>query len=646
MRFHFNRRAPEEPDKVVALCAGRRYVAAAMSSGLVKVFAARGLARVAVIDVGIRDIQTCAFQGDSLLVGSLAEGLVRADIDQMEVEREMESGVWAIAVSRGSLRSAGREQVAIIRATDHGGGEVLLGGKSVYRSRLHVLSLCFSRDGDVLAVALSNGSVAILQNGELKAELSLQPSASGGKPSDVLITSLCSVTPCVFAGASIAGDVFFFDWRLGATLQVLKVRDSSVNAVCAIGEKVFCIGADSRLCCIGTSASGRYLLEYQQDTHYTDVLCMAESEGRLITGGCDGLINIHWPGDGKFLFERRFPGAFCAGLEGGVLLTYAPNSLCLTRVTRSPQAAGEASEPGCIGRKPTLSYRDMLTLKTSSLIVRASLNRRGTVLAYSTRDDVRLFKVGGGTGALGDGCSIEKIHTIDRRSLVHLFAGDRFMVLPAGMDAEVENREPNRGKPTPSRNIQVYRVDEGGPAGAAASLCKKIPCPLDFIPSAAVYSENLDAVFVYGERGALVRLDTHKSARVSLPGQHIQAAVFHKATLVLAVKRQSAEYLNSVSLRTYSPQTGALSDDETVLNVQEVKGMCVVSDGLLVYTDKRIFKALVTNGGIEVVRDVVAGEVIEFMCGVGGEAFCLQAPWKSTRETLQPSVIKERYRNK
>lgn len=297
------RRDSALPESICGLAVSREYIATVRSTGIVEIFSNPYLFKVCSIDAGMRDIQSAEFDGDVLVIGSLSEGVSYVDMNTFAIRRNKKEGFWMVRIKN-------KDRMTIYSLTE-GGSELYVNDELVYRSIGYMITGCFGQERDSYLVGTYTGRFLHIQKGKVSLDLPLSTNNKNAP-----ITDISCVVGSEYAVSTMEGEMYIIDVSDGAIKQIVSVRKSSINGICTIGDRIFMIGADSRLICYAKT-SRYYAKECQNDFHVSDALFIKEAEGSIVTASEDGTINIcNIPKIGRPAAIKRYQDMPCAYSNG------------------------------------------------------------------------------------------------------------------------------------------------------------------------------------------------------------------------------------------------------------------------------------------------------------------------------------------
>ncbi|OAG29979.1 hypothetical protein NEDG_01526 [Nematocida displodere] len=594
MRLHMCRRDSVLPQSIVAMGVNEKYVGVVMESGVVEIYDMLGLRQVLRLDIGMRDVQTAAFDGEDFLIGSLSEGLGRVSLKTLSVKRAPESGLWSIQTKSG--------KVFTIYSVEQGGSELRLNNKLFFVSRAAVFAGCFGKDAEEVAFGTEQGRFVIVRGGKVLFDLLLPPVSAS---LSLTITAVCRAVGSEYAVATRTGEVYIVDSAGGGIKQIIQAKKSSINAVCATGDRIFVTGADSRILAYSRTLSGEYTKHSQNDTHVADVFCMATVNESIVTAGTDGVINVHIiPQVGQMQNTRRYPSVEVAQAPDGKLFVCSGNDMKVLEMGLAPQAPNH---------KPVATYKTIFrhTMKHPVLSVQCASN----IAVVRTKEGIRAYRYNWATS------EVAIVKEVLGFAVFHTLIGrDIWCVIDRKGDAAIVRSS----------------LDTGAESTWYASKLG-----LGFLP-VSITGIDAERVFVFGEGGAVLNLGTGKAAAVLFDGEARTAACVGDELVICAMKAsQDVSVLSQTSLvHRYSLSKKKVTDTKETKANSVIEMLCT-QEAVILITQKRI--ALLPGDATKPVVYTALGAVVDGGFLYNGEVVCVQGPWGFTRQVFPLQVHKEKY---
>lgn len=610
--------------RVVGLALSEKMACVVKENGVLEFYSLPYLCLLRRIDVGADDVQTAAFEGNDLLLGSLSRGLTRINCTDYSVKRSREGGLWRLSVERGRLLA--------IYSLEEGGSELRIDGQIVYRAGSAIFAACLGSTPEEVVAGDERGRVLAIRQGGVVFELALseflgdrhqsgynygrrsqssrfrQPAGAAPAAPAVVPTCLVRVVGHEYAVCTQSGEIFIVDCEAQLVKQTIKARENSLNCVCVIDHKIYVTGADSRVLCYAKTGSGEYAKYLQHSTHISDVWCMGVSGENLVTGGEDGVINVHQISAlGNLANVRRYPSEEAAH-SGDKLFLAAGTTISIAQVLAQPAARRPGHGPNQIA-----GYRTIFKHMTQHPVL--SVQCWSNLAAVRTRDGVKVYRYHWSTSG------VELLKVIKGTVLYHTIIGQTLWYLharPKGLflsKIALDLTQP-----------QSWSFKEIG---------------LEFVP-AAISPGRPGEVVLSGERAGVFSAATGVFSELAV-AQSVQSAVYNGQELFLCTKDPGSKITSEMALLRYS------FADNTVTVAQEF------DLNIAVATIATPTQVIVASQKKLAVLDTTAGTVKYF--GVGAtldgvfldsaadspEIWGVQGPWTLTKQTLAPYTIKEKY---
>lgn len=573
------RRESNVPESISGVAVNKQYIAAVRSSGIVEIFSNPYLFRICSIDIGMRDIQSAEFDEDTLLIGSLSEGISYIDMNTFAVKRDRREGVWKICVRN-------RRRIVVYSLTE-GGSELCVNGEIVYRSIGYIVSCCFGQEKDSYLVGTQTGRFLHIRKGKAVMDL---PLSNNNKSAP--ITEIACIVGNEYAVTTMEGELYIIDISSQSIKQTISVRSSSINGVCPVGDRLFMIGADSRLICY-SKTSRYYAKECQHDFHVSDGLFIREIEGNIVTVSEDGTINIcNVPKVGKPASIKRYQDLPCSYSSGKMYTAVG----CEMEVY-------DVSE----GREDSkLIFKHI----TKDPII--SIDTVENVSVIRTKEGIRAYEYNWQNSTVTVKKHIKGLilyHTVIEGKIWYVVSRRKIFI---GV-SEIEGDE-----------VKEWALEKIG---------------VDYIPSHISKGEN-ESVLVSGSGVTIFNFITEKCTKISDKDIRYFMAVMSNKEIHCAGQANTTEIVERSVLSVYS-EKGKIEDKNLsfrmpVIDMREYK-KSVFS---ILQHQVRLFCKDTPK------RKVIIGPIVDGVRATEKGLITIQRPWPFIRQRLPLQVLKEKYGRK
>ncbi|KAI5190993.1 hypothetical protein NEMIN01_1326 [Nematocida minor] len=583
-RLQLCRRDSSLPESVSGLAVNKKYIVTVRNSGVVEIFSNPYLFKISSLDTGMRDVHSAEFDGDTLVINSLSEGILYLDMATFTIRKDRAEGAWKVYFKNGKKM--------VIYSLVEGGSELHVNGALVYRSMGYILTACFGNEENSFLVGTHTGRFLHIKDGKVAFDIPL----SSGSRNDPL-TGIASVVGSEYAVTTMGGDLHIIDIDAKEIKQMIQVRNSSINGVCTIGNKILMIGADPRVICYSKTAR-YYAKEFQHDFHKADGLFIKECDGNIITVSEDRTINICIiPKIDRPISIKRYQDLPCS-YSNGKMYSVTENEmriydvskdkensvLIFKHITKSPILGVEAVGDSCVIR--TKEGIRVYEYNWSNSTVAIKKQIKGLVL-YHTVIDGRVWYV------------------ISKKKLV----------------------------------LAVSSIENDGKTDAEWALDA---LGVDYIPSHISRGTGENSVLISGSDVVLFDFEKNVHRKISDKNIVYLMAVAAGERIHCAGQHNTTEIKDRSVLSVYSGDGEKIEDRELsfrrpLIDMQECEGSVfpVMQRGLKVIRPDNSEK-----------NDVVLGPVVDGVKVSKNGIKVIQRPWVNASQKLPLQVLKEKYGRK
>ncbi|KAI5166559.1 hypothetical protein NEIRO03_1164 [Nematocida sp. AWRm78] len=579
------------PESISGLAVSNRYIATAQSSGVIELFSNPHLFSLARIDIGMRNIQTMEFNGDVLVIGSLTQGIAYVDTLTMAVKKEKKEGVWKVLCRQ--------KQELVIYSLVEGGSEVFVNGSFVYRNSGYISAACFGQNRNEYVLGMYDGRIIKIENGRATMDIILDKTRGCTEA----VMDIVHIVGDEYGCCTMEGSFHVIDVNQRVVKQTISVRNSSLNTMCTMGDKVFMAGADSRIICY-TKAGKYYRKESQDDVCYADCLFMRESNGNIVVASEDGTLTVvHLHKTEKRLVLRKYPTHPVAYTNDKVY-SAAKEEMSIFNVER-PDEENDSIRSKCIfkhiAKSPIL---DIKSLDSLSFI--------------RTKEGVRAYEYNHCNTAVNMLAQIKGTviyHTIINRRIWCVMEKKKRLVLT------VVELDSNKDAVVPEPKEWI--LTEIG---------------VSFVPTHITEGRSECEVLISGSDIILFNTTDNKHVQIS--------------------SKETEYFLGRLSNnRIYGVGQSIKAElkDSRILTVFDLKGKKLEETGMVFKTpimdiqvlNKEIFIACQNEIKIleetKEIKTLDVSAVIDGICVDNKEIFAMQRPWQFTQQKLPLQVFKEKY---
>ncbi|KAI5192554.1 hypothetical protein NECID01_1986 [Nematocida sp. AWRm77] len=635
MRLHMCRRNSAVPVKIVGVALNEKRACVVRENGVLELYSMPHLSLQQRIDVGAEDVQSAVFDRDNLLLGSLSQGLVTINCKDYTIRRGREAGLWRMYAENGQLLS--------IYSMEEGGSELRVNGQTVYSSEHAVFTACFgSTPGDVLAgnekgrvFQVRDGCVVFeARLGEYAHQISPQSSGYGNQSRywhpkeavcivDLVPTCMAHVVGAEYAVCTQTGEVFIVDTDAQVVKQTIKARESSLNVICVVGEKIYVSGADARILCYAKTGSGEYAKHVQHSTHLSDVLCMGVHGESIITGGEDGIVCVQQISSlGVLKKISRYPTEEVGSSRDKIFLC-SGREITVAQATPQglPGTSAGTSSTSSRGRQEG-GYATIFKHIAKYPVLSVACAPDSDVAAVRTREGVKVYRYA------WDTFGVELLKTVKGCVLMHSIVENTLWYVTA----KAKEKE-----------LFLGRIDLGLDLARQKTWSFR-EVGLDFVPSRIERGRPGELVFS-GESLGVFSEEKGVFSKIDVP-YSIHAVFYNGKDLIMCTKENDPSISTQAYVMKYSFAESALSMEKEIeldfLGSAALVGthLLVANQAQLVDVDTVSCTAKYFSFG-KVLDSVFPGP----SSGVS-EAWCVQSWWKFTRQRLPPRVTQIKYGRK
>lgn len=581
MRLQLYRRDTSLPESISGVGVNEKYIATVRSNGIIEIFSNPNLFKITTFDIGIRDVQSAEFNGDTLIITSLSEGIAYLDLNTFSVKRDRRAGPWKVYCSEG--------RKMVIYSLVEGGSELYVNDLFVYRSIGYIIAACFGREKGEYLLGTATCRFLHIKDGKVLLDKPLDNKNRAGA-----ITEIVHVVGAEYAVSTIEGDLYIVDVDERALKQAVAVRNSSINGLCTIGERIFMAGADSRIVCYGKTAR-YYAKESQNDVHVADVLFIKESNGNIVSVSDDGSINVtNIPKVEKMFSIKRHQDRPCSYADGKI---YAGTNQEIDIYSVCPDKNETKRIFKHITKSPVLdinSAQDITTIRTKEGL---------RVYKYDwTKQTVEIKKQIKG---------LVLYHTIIDACIWYISERQRGLVLSAAYNNKLEKRE------------QEWRLNEIG---------------VDFIPS-SISKGKENTIIIAGRDVVIFNVLQNSYTKITDETADYFFAAQDADRIYCIGQSKSTTLKKSVILSVYSLDGNKIKDEE-------LSGKSPIAE--MKVLDKTLF--LIQQEQIKILdereRKLIVHAVIDRVDISKEGIVAVQRPWAFIKQKLPRQVFKEKYGRK
>ncbi|EHY65720.1 hypothetical protein NERG_01327 [Nematocida ausubeli] len=591
MQLVLYRGEARQPESISGLAVSNKYIGTAYASGVIEIFSNPHLFSLARIDIGMRDIQTMDFNGDVLIVGSLTEGIACIDTLTFAVKREKKEGVWKVLCHRGDRM--------VLYSLAEGGSEVFVNGEFVYRYNGYISAACFGHNKGEFILGTHDGRVIKIENGRGVMDIAL----SKNKESAETVMELVHIVGDEYGCCTIEGNFHVVDLQQGVIHQTVNVRNSSLNTMCTMGEKVYMAGADSRIICY-MKTNKHYIKESQDDVCYSDALFMRESNGNIVLASESGvLIVVHLYKTEKRLTLQKYP-AYPVACTNNKVYMASGEEMEIFKVEQ-PEVAGDSIRSKCIfkhiAKSPILDIKSVDTLSV--------IRTKEGVRAYEYDQESASVKV---TLQIG---GLVLYHTVIENQVWCVMEKKKRLILT------LEDLNKSKGTETPCRE---WVLSELG---------------IDFVPTHIAKGRKNGEVLISGSDIVIFNSITSECTRISSKETEYFISHICGDKVYGLGQNRKAGLKDSRVVSLFSTSGEKIGETGVVFKTQIID-MQICNNEVFIVSQKE----LIVLQGLEEKKIVDMSAVIDG-ASVSEEngVFAVQRPWQFAMQKIPLQVFKEKY---